>query len=185
MSEKYAGLIALIDGWLADNSDYDEATWPVLKTRLEEDGILQPEPVATGDKLTASVVVPPGGGFCARLAIDRQGFRITPAYRVDEMTSAEDCARHMAAMLTKAIATHDAAVNAELTTQRDKLVAMCREIVVGSTSTTGTYFDQPSTTACRRCHDRWPRDDFDRLHTSGCLIARCTALVAEVEKSHE
>lgn len=33
---KNAAAIALLDSWLADDSDYDENTWPALKERIEE-----------------------------------------------------------------------------------------------------------------------------------------------------
>lgn len=34
--EKVAGLIGLLDEWLADESGYDERTWPVVKRAIDE-----------------------------------------------------------------------------------------------------------------------------------------------------
>ena len=34
--QRNVAAIALIEGWLADESGYDEAVWPRLKARIEE-----------------------------------------------------------------------------------------------------------------------------------------------------
>ena len=34
--KRHAKLIALIESWLADESDYDQTVWPRLKSRIEE-----------------------------------------------------------------------------------------------------------------------------------------------------
>ena len=77
------------------------------------------------DKLTASPVRH-GSGHCAELEGSRK-FHVLPIYRysvteVDPRASAQS----IADTLTQAIADHDAAVNAELIAQRDRLAEACR-----------------------------------------------------------
>jgi len=76
-------------------------------------------------KLTASVLSV-GGQHIAQLRIGVQVFTIMPVYREDRDEKSLDSAQYIADMLTKAIAKHDAALLA----QRDKLLAVCREMAV-------------------------------------------------------
>ncbi len=40
LRKRNAAAIALIDKWLADESGYDEATWPVIKAALQSQGAM-------------------------------------------------------------------------------------------------------------------------------------------------
>ena len=71
-----------------------------------------------------------------------------------------------------------------LLVQRDRLAEACRAAIVECSDTFEAYEDHPRDRICYCCKSHGPPEPFQHA-SADCTVAKCEAVLAEVEKSSE